>query len=131
MSGIGRPADTRLGRDFAGVVEAVGPDVQGFSPGDAVFYAGSIARPGTNSEFHLVDERTGNVLARLYPQDKTQNASGLRRSLSQKNAASASRGRITRSLPSRTRSGALLSRLATVTNTGNSASFASATGKYR
>ena len=33
------------------------------------------------STVHLVDERTGNVLARLYPQDKTQNASGLRRSL--------------------------------------------------
>jgi putative transposase len=30
---------------------------------------------------HLVDERTGMVLGRLYPQDKTQNASGLRRSL--------------------------------------------------
>jgi len=30
---------------------------------------------------HLVDERTGHVLARLYPQDKTQNASGLRRAL--------------------------------------------------
>jgi hypothetical protein len=30
---------------------------------------------------HLVDERTGMVLCRLYPQDKTQNASGLRRSL--------------------------------------------------
>jgi transposase InsO family protein len=30
---------------------------------------------------HLVDERTGAVLARLYPQDKTENASGLRRSL--------------------------------------------------
>jgi hypothetical protein len=30
---------------------------------------------------HLVDERTGKVLSRLYPQDKTQNASGLRRSL--------------------------------------------------
>ena len=30
---------------------------------------------------HLVDERSGTVLARLYPQDKTQNASGLRRSL--------------------------------------------------
>ena len=29
---------------------------------------------------HLVDERSGTVLARLYPQDKTQNASGLRRS---------------------------------------------------
>ena len=26
---------------------------------------------------HLVDERTGTVLARLFPQDKTQNASGL------------------------------------------------------
>jgi len=31
---------------------------------------------------YLVDERTGNVLARLYPQDKTSNASGLRRTLS-------------------------------------------------
>ena len=30
---------------------------------------------------YLVDDRTGNVLARLYPQDKTQNASGLRRTL--------------------------------------------------
>ena len=30
---------------------------------------------------HLVDERTGAVLARLYPQDRTQNASGLRRTL--------------------------------------------------
>jgi transposase InsO family protein len=28
---------------------------------------------------HLVDERTGTVLCRLFPQDKTQNASGLRR----------------------------------------------------
>ena len=28
---------------------------------------------------YLVDERTGHVLARLYPQDKTQNASGPRR----------------------------------------------------
>jgi zinc-binding alcohol dehydrogenase family protein len=46
-----------LGFDAAGIVEAVGPEVQDFVPGDAVFYAGSIARPGTNSEFHLVDER--------------------------------------------------------------------------
>lgn len=30
---------------------------------------------------HLVDERTGTVLCRLYPQDKARNASGLRRSL--------------------------------------------------
>ena len=37
---------------------------------------------------HLVDERTGAVLARLYPQDKTQNASGLRRSLDPVSTAS-------------------------------------------
>ena len=37
---------------------------------------------------HLVDVRTGNVLARLYPQDKTQNASGLRRSLDPVSTAS-------------------------------------------
>ena len=46
-----------LGFDAAGVVEAVGFEVKNFKPGDAVFYAGSIARPGTNSEYHLVDER--------------------------------------------------------------------------
>ncbi|CAO3448247.1 zinc-binding alcohol dehydrogenase family protein [Azospirillum largimobile] len=46
-----------LGFDAAGIVEAVGPDVTLFRPGDAVFYAGSIDRPGTNAEFHLVDER--------------------------------------------------------------------------
>ncbi|CAO3416576.1 zinc-binding alcohol dehydrogenase family protein [Azospirillum doebereinerae] len=46
-----------LGFDAAGIVEAVGPDAALFRPGDAVFYAGSIDRPGTNSEFHLVDER--------------------------------------------------------------------------
>jgi zinc-binding alcohol dehydrogenase family protein len=46
-----------LGYDAAGTVEAVGPEVTLFKPGDDVFYAGSIARPGTNAEFHLVDER--------------------------------------------------------------------------
>jgi zinc-binding alcohol dehydrogenase family protein len=39
------------------VVKAVGPEVTLFEPGDAVYYAGSIVRPGCNSEFHLVDER--------------------------------------------------------------------------
>src|SRR4051794_33988187 len=46
-----------LGYDAAGVVDAVGPDVTMFKAGDEVFYAGSIQRQGTNSEFHLVDER--------------------------------------------------------------------------
>src|SRR5579872_3244389 len=55
-----------LGFDAAGVVDAVGPDVSLFRPGDEVFYAGSILRQGTNSEFHLVDERiVGNKPASL------------------------------------------------------------------
>ena len=46
-----------LGWDVAGVVRAVGPDAGLFKPGDRVWYAGSIARPGANSERHVVDER--------------------------------------------------------------------------
>ena len=46
-----------LGYDAAGTVAATGPDCRLFKPGDAVWYAGSIVRPGTNAEYHLVDER--------------------------------------------------------------------------
>ncbi len=46
-----------IGYDASGVVEAVGPDVALFKPGDEVYYAGDITRSGTNAEFHLVDER--------------------------------------------------------------------------
>ena len=46
-----------LGFDCAGVVESVGAEVKFFKPGDEVFYAGAIGRPGTNAEFHLIDER--------------------------------------------------------------------------
>lgn len=46
-----------LGWDAAGVVEAVGADVTRFRPGDEVYYAGSLTRPGTNAELHAVDER--------------------------------------------------------------------------
>ncbi len=46
-----------LGWDAAGEVIAVGNEVENFAVGDQVFYAGSITRPGCNSEYHLVDER--------------------------------------------------------------------------
>lgn len=46
-----------LGYDAAGVVEAIGDRVTLFRPGDEVFYAGDITRPGSNAELQLVDER--------------------------------------------------------------------------
>ena len=46
-----------LGWDAAGIVESVGPQVTLFKPGDRVWYAGDITRPGSNAELHCVDER--------------------------------------------------------------------------
>ncbi|MBB3343781.1 zinc-binding alcohol dehydrogenase family protein [Luteimonas sp. RC10] len=46
-----------LGYDAAGVVDAVGDQVSGFSIGDAVYYAGDVTRPGSNAQFQLVDAR--------------------------------------------------------------------------
>lgn len=46
-----------LGFDAAGVVESVGAEVTLFRPGDEVFYAGDITRPGSNAELQAVDER--------------------------------------------------------------------------
>jgi zinc-binding alcohol dehydrogenase family protein len=46
-----------LGYDAAGVVREVGPEVTLFAPGDEVYYAGSISRPGANAALHAVDER--------------------------------------------------------------------------
>jgi zinc-binding alcohol dehydrogenase family protein len=46
-----------LGFDGAGVVERAGPAVTRFRPGDEVFYAGSVRRPGSNAELQAVDER--------------------------------------------------------------------------
>lgn len=48
---------TVLGWDVAGTVVSVGSDASLFKPGDQVYYAGSLVRPGANSELHAVDER--------------------------------------------------------------------------
>jgi NADPH:quinone reductase len=54
-----RPVDgvRVLGWDAAGVVRTVGQDVTLFRPGDEVAYSGTILRPGTNQQYHLIDER--------------------------------------------------------------------------
>lgn len=46
-----------LGWDAAGEVVAVGDQVEHYQVGDRVYYAGDITRPGSNSEYQLVDER--------------------------------------------------------------------------
>ncbi|MFZ5895451.1 MAG: zinc-binding alcohol dehydrogenase family protein [Myxococcota bacterium] len=46
-----------LGWDASGVVTARGSGVALFEIGDEVYFAGSVQRPGCNSEFCLVDER--------------------------------------------------------------------------
>jgi len=45
-----------LGWDAAGVVEAVGEAVTLFKPGDRVYYAGDVTRPGCNAEYQTVRE---------------------------------------------------------------------------
>lgn len=46
-----------IGWDSSGIVEEVGEEVTLFKKGDEVYYSGSIQRAGSNSEYHLVDER--------------------------------------------------------------------------
>jgi NADPH:quinone reductase len=46
-----------LGWDAAGIVTEVGEETSLFQVGDEVYYAGSIMRPGSNSEYQVVDER--------------------------------------------------------------------------
>lgn len=56
-----RPAEAEtpaiLGWDAVGEVVETGDEVARFKTGDRVWYAGAINRPGTNSEYHLVDSR--------------------------------------------------------------------------
>ncbi|WP_312242549.1 zinc-binding alcohol dehydrogenase family protein [Pantoea sp.] len=46
-----------LGWDASGVVLETGSKVTGFQPGDEVYYAGDITRPGSNSTQQLIDAR--------------------------------------------------------------------------
>lgn len=51
------PEPRILGWDAAGTVVSVGSEVSGFQPGDEVFYAGEVMRPGCNAPLQAVDER--------------------------------------------------------------------------
>ena len=57
FNGIGTPEDTRLGFDVAGTVEAVGPEVTLFKPGDEVFGGAH----GAFAEYVVVREKGGIV----------------------------------------------------------------------
>ena len=46
-----------LGWDATGIVEAVGENTSLFQVGNEIYYAGSVTRPGSYSEYQLVDER--------------------------------------------------------------------------
>ena len=52
------PLPAITGHDVSGVVEAVGPGVTGFAPGDEVWYTPQIFEgPGSYAEYHVADER--------------------------------------------------------------------------
>ena len=57
-SGLGAPKNHRMGVDFAGVVEAAGPDVSSFKPGDRVFGGAS----GAFGEYVLAEQDSAIVV---------------------------------------------------------------------
>ena len=58
-TGLRRPSEVRLGVDYAGTVEAVGPGVTRFKPGDEVFGA----RTGAFGEY-VTAKADGNVASK-------------------------------------------------------------------
>lgn len=52
--GLFRPRNTRLGSEFAGVIEAVGPEVKSFVPGQRVF--GISSKGGASAEYLALPE---------------------------------------------------------------------------
>jgi zinc-binding alcohol dehydrogenase family protein len=56
-----------IGWDAVGIVEEAGSEASLFKPGDRIYYAGELTRPGANSELHAIDER----LAALAPTSLT------------------------------------------------------------
>lgn len=59
-----------IGWDAYGTVVKVGSEVSLFQRGDKVFYAGSFTRPGSDSDYQLVDERiVGHAPTSLKPAD--------------------------------------------------------------
>ena len=61
QSGLGRPRSYRLGEDFSGTVEAVGPQVRQFRVGDEIFGTadGALAQYATSTEDGLALKPTG------------------------------------------------------------------------
>jgi len=57
-AGLGTPKNTRMGVDFAGIVEAVGRNVKQFKPGDEVFGGGR----GAFAEYVTISDDRGLVL---------------------------------------------------------------------
>lgn len=56
-----------LGWDAVGEVVATGDNVREYAPGDRVWYAGVVDRPGSNAEYQLVDERIVGRAPRSLP----------------------------------------------------------------
>ncbi|WP_443216467.1 zinc-binding alcohol dehydrogenase family protein [Salinivibrio sp. IB870] len=51
-----------LGWDAAGIVRQVGRHVTGFQPGDRVWYAGALDRPGSNGQFQCVNAKIASAM---------------------------------------------------------------------